>query len=313
MLSVLLRRLLVGIPMLFVVTIIMFLLSSLVPGDQARQILGEYATPEAVAALREQLGLNLPLYQQYWNWAADAMRGDLGRSIYSGEPVVEMLNDRVPVTASIVLFSTLVIAVVGATLGLLSAFRGGWLGRALDVFSLIGLAVPSFAVAVLLVALFAVTIRIFPATGFVDPTDSVGGWLMSLVLPVAAASLTGVTLVAKQMRDSTLDALTRDYVRVLRANGMRERSILFRHVLKNAAVPSVTILGIGAIASLTSTVFIENVFVLPGLGTVATQATLTHDLPVVLGLGVYFTVIAIAINFVVDAAYGMLNPKVRVS
>lgn len=311
MIPMLLRRLVLVIPMIIVVSVIMFLLASLVPGDQARAILGETATPEAIAALREQLGLNLPWYQQYLNWALSAVRGDFGSSIYSGEPVVSILAGRFPVTASLALLSTLVIAAAGISLGLMSALRGGVVGRILDAVSLFGLAVPSFAIAILLVSLFAVTVRVFPATGYTPIENGVGPWIWALVLPVIALSLGGTTLVAKQMRDSAKEALGKDFVRFLRANGVGEASILIRHVLKNAAIPSITILGIGAVAALTGTVFIENVFVLPGLGSLATQVTLNHDLPVLLGVGVLFTLIAVVISLVVDVLYGVLNPKVR--
>ncbi|HJB63736.1 MAG TPA: ABC transporter permease [Candidatus Microbacterium pullistercoris] len=302
-----------AIPILVIVSVVMFILSSIVPGDQARTILGENATPQAVAALREQMGLDLPLYLQYLNWAWDAVRGDLGASIYSGQSVVTIVGARFPVTGSLMLLATITIAVVGGGLGLMSALRGGWVGRMLDTASLVGLAVPSFAIAILLVSVFAVTVRIFPATGYVAFSDDPVGWLWALVLPVFALSLGGTTLVAKQMRDSVLDALSRDYVRMMRANGIPERSIIFRHVVKNASIPSMTIVGVGAVACLTSTVFVENVFVLPGLGTLATQSTLNHDLPVLLGLGVFFTLMVIAINLVVDVMYGVLNPKVRIS
>ncbi|GAA3668962.1 ABC transporter permease [Arthrobacter ginkgonis] len=308
-----LRRFAISVPMIVIVSMVMFLLSSIVPGDQAATILGEDATPEAVAKLREQLGLNLPLYQQYANWALGALRGDLGNSIYSGQSVVEILGDRLPVTVSLMVLSTLVIAVVGAGLGLLSAVKGGWLGRFLDALSLVGLAVPSFAVAVLFVSVFAVGLRIFPATGYAPLERGFGPWLMALALPVAAMSLSGTTLVAKQMRDSALDILARDSIRVLRANGISEASILYRHVLKNASIPATTIVGIGAIGALTGAVFVENVFVLPGMGSLATASTLNHDLPVLLGLSVYFTLVVLCINLVVDLVYGFLNPKVRVS
>ncbi|MCK6067310.1 ABC transporter permease [Microbacterium sp. dk485] len=311
MIGMLGKRLLLVIPMVLVVSIIMFLLASLVPGDQARTILGENASPEAVAALRKQLGLDLPPIQQYFNWALNALQGDLGSSIYSGEPVTSILAGRLPVTLSLMVLSTLAIGVVGIVLGLASALRGGWLGRVLDAISLVGLAVPGFAIAIFAVSLLAVTVRIFPATGYVPLHVSLGGWLWTLVLPVFALSLGGTTLVAKQVRDSAKDALAKDYVRFLRANGVSETSIVLRHVLKNAAIPAVTVLGIGAIASLTGTVFVENVFVLPGLGTMATQATLNHDLPVLLGIGVLFTLITVFINLLVDIVYGVLNPKVR--
>lgn len=313
MVSVLARRVLLAIPLVIIVSMVMFALSSLVPGDQARTILGENATPEQVEALREQMGLNLPLYRQYLDWALGALQGDLGASIFSGQSVVAIVAARFPVTASLMLLSTIVIAVIGGGLGLFSAMRGGWFGRFLDTASLIGLAVPSFAIAILLVSVFAVVIRVFPATGYVPFAESPGAWLWALVLPTLSLSLTGTTLVAKQMRDSVKDAFTRDYVRVMRANGISEKSILFRHIVKNASIPSVTVLGVGAIASLTGSVFVENVFVLPGLGTLATQSTLNHDLPVLLGLGVFFTVMVVVVNLVIDLLYGVLNPKVRVS
>jgi peptide/nickel transport system permease protein len=163
-----------------------------------------------------------------------------------------------------------------------------------------------------LVALFAVAVRIFPATGYTPLADNPLLWLRSLVLPVAALSLGGVTIVAKQMRDSALDVLARDYIRVLRGSGIRESSIIVKHVLRNAALPSLTVVGITVVGSLTGAVFIENVFVLPGLGSLVTQATVSHDLPVVLGVGVVFTVFVIIVNLAVDILYGVLNPKVRV-
>ncbi len=311
--SVLLRRVAIAIPLIIIVSMLMFLLASLVPGDQARTILGEEATPAQIAALREQLGLDLPLYQQYANWAVAAVQGDFGDSILTGQGVGSVLASRLPVTASLMILSTAIIAIAGGIFGILSALRGGWLGRVLDAVSLFGLAVPSFAVAILLASVFAVVLPIFPATGYVAFSTDPVGWLWALVLPAVASSLAGTTLVAKQMRDSVKDALARDYVRAMRANGISDTSILLRHVVKNASIPAVTVLGLGAVAALTGSIFIENVFVLPGLGTLATQATLNHDLPVLLGLGVLFTLMVVIVNLIVDLIYGVLNPKVRVA
>ncbi|WP_221583337.1 ABC transporter permease [Microbacterium sp. G2-8] len=309
----LLRRVAIAIPLIIIVSMLMFLLASLVPGDQARTILGEEATPAQIAALREQLGLDLPLYQQYANWAVAAVQGDFGDSILTGQGVGSVLASRLPVTASLMILSTAIIAIAGGIFGILSALRGGWLGRVLDAVSLFGLAVPSFAVAILLASVFAVVLPIFPATGYVAFSTDPVGWLWALVLPAVASSLAGTTLVAKQMRDSVKDALARDYVRAMRANGISDTSILLRHVVKNASIPAVTVLGLGAVAALTGSIFIENVFVLPGLGTLATQATLNHDLPVLLGLGVLFTLMVVIVNLIVDLIYGVLNPKVRVA
>lgn len=312
MIRLILTRLALSILLVLIASAAIFFLMSLVPGDPARTILGANATPDLVARLREQLGLDRPLAVQYGAWLAGLLHGNLGESVLSGDPVISLIVARIPVTLSLLLLSTLVIAGLGTLLGLLSAIRGGVLGRFLDAISLVGLALPSYWVAIVLVALFAVAIRIFPATGYTAFADDPGRWLLSLILPVAALSLGGVTIVAKQMRDSALDVLSRDYIRVLRATGIRERTILFKHILRNAALPSLTVLGITIVGALTGAVFVENVFVLPGLGSLVTQATTSHDLPVVLGVGVFFTLFVIVVNLAIDILYGVLNPKVRV-
>jgi peptide/nickel transport system permease protein len=193
-----------------------------------------------------------------------------------------------------------------------AAVRGGRLGRVIDVASLGGLALPNFWVAIVLVSIFAVKLGLLPATGYIGLTEDPARWIESLVLPVCALSLFGITILAKQTRDAVLEVLERDYVRMIRANGLSETRLLLKHVLRNAAIPVVTVVGLVAIGSLMGTVFVEQVFVLPGLGTLATQSTLDHDLPVILGIGVYFTLIVILVNLMVDLAYSMLNPRVRV-
>lgn len=311
MLTLILRRLALSVVLVLVSTLTIFVLMSLIPGDPARTILGEFATPESVERLREQLGLDRPLWEQYGEWMLGLLRGDLGTSIYSGEPVLKLLLLRAGVTFTLMAGTTLVIAVFGIALGLLSAVKGGWLGRALDVVSLIGFALPSFWIAIVFVLLFAVNIRLFPATGYIAPTTSLSGWAWSMVLPIAAASIGGITIVAKQMRDSARDVLARDYVRLLRATGIPRRRILLVHVLRNASVPTTTLIGVVAVGALSGAVFIENVFVLPGLGSLVVGATTRHDLSVVLGVGVCFAIIVIVINLLVEVAYALLNPKVR--
>lgn len=313
MLRLLVNRLALSIPLLFVVSVLVFGLASLVPGDAARTILGEQATPEAVAYLRTQLGLDQPWYDRYGSWLAGVLHGDFGTSILSGQDVGTTLNTRAGVTLSLVLTALVVSSVIGVALGLVSAVRGGVLGRVVDVVSLIGLALPNFWIAIVLVSLFAVRFRLFPATGYVPLSASPSEWISSLAMPVAALSLLGIAIIGKQTRDSVLDTLDAEYVRVLRANGLSERRIIGAHVLRNAAIPIVTAMGVVAVGMVGGSVFIESVFVLPGLGSLATQSTLDHDLPVILGLGVYFTVLVVVVNVLVDVAYGFLNPKVRAS
>jgi peptide/nickel transport system permease protein len=311
MIHLIVRRILISLPLLFAVSLVVFLLGSLVPGDPAQTILGVEATPDAIAALREKLGLDQPWYIQYGSWLSGLFHGDLGTSLYSGETVVSTLGARLPVTLSLVTLSTIVCTLAGIGLGMISAVRGGLLARAVDFLSLAGLALPNFWVAVVLVSLLAVKLRMFPATGYTPITTSASLWIIGLVLPVAALSLAGIATVAKQTRSATLDVLDRDYVRTLRACGVPEWSVLLKHTLRNASIPVSSVIGIHAIAGLDATVFVENVFVLPGMGSLATQATLDHDLPVIEGVALYFTVIVIIVNLAVDVAYGLLNPKVR--
>lgn len=304
-------RVITAIPLILLVSFIIFALESLVPGNPAETILGQNATPQNVAALDRQLGLNKPLLAGFWTWLDGVLHGHLGTSIISGESVGALLNGRLAVTLSLVILSVVVSAVVGVGLGLWSARRGGRIGAAIDVVSLTGLALPSFWVGTVLVATFAVKLKILPASGYDTIAQSPWGWIEHLILPVAALSMLGVASVAKQSRDAILTALEADYITMLRGNGMSEREILVKHVLRNAAMPIVTVLGVVAIGTLGGTVFVENVFVLPGLGSQATQSTVDHDLPVILGIGLYFTVLVVIINLLVDIAYGLLNPRAK--
>jgi peptide/nickel transport system permease protein len=309
---VVVRRLLLAAPLLFVVSALSFVLVSLTPGDAAREILGPTASPEEYAQLRQSLGLDQPIYEQYWHWLQHALAGDLGTSLLTGEEVTQAINVRLPTTLSLIVLSLLVIAVAGVSLGVLSAVRGGPVGRFVDTFSLLGYALPSFWVGALLVSLFAVKLGWFPAIGYVPLADSPEQWLRSLALPVIALSLHSVAVLVKQTREAMLDALGSEYVRMARANGIPERSLRYRHALKNASIRVITILGLITVGLLGGTVIVESVFALPGVGGLAVNASVRHDIPVVQGIVVYFTVIVVVVNLVIDVAYTWLNPKVRV-
>ena len=312
MLKLTARRLAMSVPLVLVATFFAFLLEWIVPGDAALTIGGTNATPAEYAALRAKLGLNRPLLTQYWSWLDGAVHGNLGTSIFTGQSVTSELSARLPVTLSLVVCSAVVCAIVGTLLGTLSALRRGVIGRAMDAVSVVGLALPSFWVGLVLISVFAVEFRIFPATGYTALDTSPAQWARGLVLPVAALALGGITYIAKQTRDSMLEVLNRDFIRALRASGISTARIIWRHALKNAAIPVVTVLGIVIVASLSGTVLVEAVFDLPGLGSLAEQATQQHDLPVLEGIVLYFTLITVAVNLIVDLTYGWLNPKVRV-
>jgi peptide/nickel transport system permease protein len=307
------RRILISIPLVLLVSLLTFVLEALTPGDTARTILGNNFTPQAYSQLRRQLGLDQPLMVQYGRWLAGAVHGNLGVSPISGLSVGGQIAQRLGVTLSLVACTLVVASVVGVALGVASAVRGGVLGRAVDVLSLVGFAVPSFWFALVLVAMFAVWARLLPATGYVPLTASPVGWARSLILPVLSLAMAPVAVIAKQTRDGLLDALDRDFVYVLRANGASEVSVVLRHGLRNAAIPVVTLAGLLSVGLLSGTVLIEAVFAMPGLGGLAVQSTTEHDLPTIQGVAVAFTVIVVIVNLLVDLAYGWLNPKVRVS
>jgi len=311
MLKVMRRWLLTAVPVVLIVSMLTFVLTSFVPGDPARTILGLSATPEQVDRLREQLGLDDPLPVRYGAWLWDVLHGDLGRSLSTGGSVATELGGRAQVTLSLLIVGTFVVAIVGVSLGVVSAVAGGSLGRFVDVVSLIGLAVPGFWLGLVLVAVFAVWLRIFPATGYISFATSPMGWMASLFLPVLTLAITGTAGLAKQTRSSVLDELGKDYVRMLRARGVSERRILLIHVLRNAGAPIVTVLGLMFIGLVGGAVLLEMVFVLPGLGSLTVNATRANDIPVILGVTLFLSLVVVTVNLIVEISYALLNPKVR--
>ncbi|MDQ4114352.1 MAG: ABC transporter permease [Actinomycetota bacterium] len=306
------RRLIFGVVLVFVVTGLSFLLVSLIPGDPARAILGVDATQDQVVALRHELGLDLPLYERYWTWLQGAVRGDFGTSISSRQPVTTVLEPRIGVTLVLLAGTLIVSTVIGVALGVAGAVRGGGVGRFVDAISLLGFAVPSFWIAAMAASILAVNMGLFPAAGYVPPSESVGGWLSSITLPVLALSAGGIGVVAKQTREAMLDVLGSEYIRMARASGLPSRSIVFRHALKNASVRVLTVLGLVAVGVLSGTVVVESVFALPGLGGALVDATTRGDYAVVQGLVTYFAVAVVVVNLLIDLAYVWANPKVRV-
>ena len=313
MLATIGHRLLLSIPLLLVVTLLTFVLNSLSPSDLARTMLGADGTQEQYLELRQELGLDRPVVVQYGAWLGKAFGGDLGASYLTKERVTAMLNPRLGVTLSIMVGVMLVCVTIGLLLGVLSALRGGWVGRTIDVLSLVGLMLPSFFVALLFIIVFAVWLRLLPATGYVMFSQSPAGWAQSLVLPILSVAFLPIANIAKQTREGMNDVLRRDFIRALRAGGVPERSVVWKHALRNAALPVVTVLGLVMIGAISGTVFVERVFVLPGLGSLAVDAAQQNDIAVLQGATLYFGLLAVAINLLVDLSYGWLNPRVRVS
>lgn len=309
----LLRRLLLSVPLLFVVSILTFLMVAIVPGDPAVRILGAGHTAAEYQALDQKLGLTAPLLVQYWHWVDGVLHGTLGTSLFTNQAVTGALAQRLPTTIWLVIGATLVTVVAGVALGLASAVWRGPLGRVVDAASWLGFAVPNFWLGLILVDFIAVKARLLPSTGYVPLGQDPGAWLRSLILPVLTLAAVGVTGIAKQTRDAMADVLGQEFIAALRMAGLPRRSLLLRHALRNAALPIVTAAGLFSIAMLGGTILVEQVFVLPGMGSLVVTAAADHDLPVIEGTVLYFTLIVIVVNLLIDLSYAWLNPKVRVT
>jgi peptide/nickel transport system permease protein len=311
MVGLIARRLLLSVPLVLIVTAISFALMSLLPGSVAETILGTQATPAKIAALNHQLGVDRPLVGQYTHWLQGAVRGDLGTSIVDGTPVASTLNAGLGVTLSLVLTALVLALTLGIAIGAYTAVARARLGRAVDALVLVGQATPGFCVALVLVLVFAVKLHALPAVGYTSLASSVSGWARSLVLPATALAVGMVGSVAKQTRAGMRETLGRPYIVGLRANGIAERRIVLKHGLRNAALPVITVTGLLFVGSLTGAVIIEQIFVLPGLGSALVAATAAHDVPMIQGVALYLALLVVAVNLVVDLAYAALNPRVR--
>jgi peptide/nickel transport system permease protein len=286
---------------------------SLGAGNVARLILGLQATPEDVAALNEQLGLNRPFIEQYGSWLVNALQLNLGQSWSMPETVNEVLFPRLSITLTIVSLTTVVSAVVAVVLGTVAALKGGWVDRVVQFIGLVGFAIPGFLVAFFLVTLFAIQIPIFNAVGYTEFSEDPTEWAKSVILPVAALALSGIASAAQQVRGSVKDALNMDYVRTLRARGLSFNRVVFKHVLRNAGGPALSIIGVQFVGMLGGAVLIEQIFAIPGLGPYAVASTAGSDIPAIMGLVVATALIVIVVNLVIDLLSAALNPKVRLS
>lgn len=305
------RWLVSSVLLMFAVTGLTFVLASLSPGSAVMAVLGDQTsyTPRQYQQVRHELGLDQSLPVQYWHWVWRLLHGSLGNDLFSGQPVTQALDARLGASLSLILGTVLVAGIVGVGAGVLSAVRGGLAGRVLDTAVVAGFAIPNFWLALVLIELLAVKVRAFPATGYVPFGTDPARWLASIALPVITLAIGTTAYIARQTRDAMLDVLSREFILALRARGLPVRSVLLRHALRNAAIPVVTALGVLFVGLLGGTVFIENVFAIPGLGQEVVSASSTHDLPMVEGVAFYFTVIVIIINLLVDLSYRALNPQ----
>ena len=313
MLSFFAKRIALALSQMLAISVIAFSLLYLSADGIARAILGEQATEAQVAAKTAELGLDRPLPVRYFEWLTSAFSGDLGRSYFTPQDVIDALLTRLPVTLSLLIATTIVAAIIAFGLGIAAAVYRGWLDRLVQVLSVLGYAIPGFLVALFLVVVFAINLKLLPATGFIPLTTDPAGWLRTMILPIAALSLGAIAATAQQVRGAMIDVLRADYVRTLRSRGLSEREIIFKHVLRNASSTGVTVLGLQFVGLLGGAIVVEQIFALPGLGTVAIQYTSRGDIPVVMGLVLLTALIVATVNLLVDLAVGLLNPKARIS
>ena len=316
MLSFLLRRIAAVLPVLLVVSLVVFLILRLAPGDPAAAIAGNNATNDDIAKIRTQLGLDSSIPVQYGIWMGRVLQGDLGYSFYLSKPVTELIAQRVEPTLALALGTIVLAVLLAVPLGTLAAWRlGGWLDRLLSGFSVAGFSIPVFVIGYVLIYLFSIRLEWLPVQGYKSLLGPSGAglwdWMRQLILPWMTLAMVYVALIARVTRASVSEALTEDYIRTARAKGLTETAVLLRHALANAAVPIVTVIGIGVALLIGGVVVTETVYAIPGLGSLTVDAVLNRDFPVIQGLVLMFSVSYVMVNLMVDLSYLFLDPRIR--
>nr|WP_252199480.1 ABC transporter permease [Brevibacterium sp. RIT 803] len=314
MVTFIVRRIVATIPVLLVVSIVVFMLVHLTPGDPARVILGAEAPMDQVAGLREEMGLNQPIFVQYWQWLTHAVQGDLGASVFMQQPVTQVLAERIGPTAALAIAAELIIVLVAVPLGIAAARRpGGAMDRSVMVVALIGMGIPSFVLAIFLVLIFGVVLQVLPTAGWAELSDGLGTYLSYLVLPAVSLAVVLSALVARMTRGSMMDVLAENFVQLARSIGMGETRIVYREVLRNASLPIITVLGTTFGSLITGAVVTETVFNIPGIGQLVVDSIGRRDYPVIQAVVLLGALLYVGLNFVIDLLYGFLDPRVRLN
>ncbi len=312
MTAYIIRRLLATIPVMVIVGIFVFMLLHLSPGDPAAIIAGDNATEANIAAIRARLGLDRPLHEQFFDWAWSTMRGDLGTSMFSNLPVTTLVMQRAEPTIALTITTLCVAITLAITFGVLAAWKAGsLLDRVVMAFAVMGFSVPVFVVGYMLVYVFAMQLRWVPVQGYMTIWDGFWPWLQRLILPSIALGLAYVALIARITRASMLEVLAEDYIRTANAKGVATNRVLLRHALKNAAVPIVTVIGIGVALLISGVVITESVFNLPGVGRLVVDAIARRDYPIIQGVMILFAGVYVLVNLAVDITYTFLDPRIR--
>ncbi len=306
------RRVLATIPVMAVVALFVFSLLYIAPGDPAAIIAGDQASPDDVARIRASLGLDRPFLVRFGAWVWDVLNGDLGTSIFTSLPVSHMIAQRIEPTLSLMVLTLLLSVAVAVPLGVLAASRHGtWIDRLVMLLAVAGFSVPVFVVGYVLAYVFALQLDLFPVQGYTPVADGLGSWLSHLLLPAVTLGSAFVALIARITRATMLEVLSQDYVRTAKSKGAGQRSILFVHALKNAAVPVVTVIGLGVAGLIGGAVVTESVFAIPGIGRLVVDAILRRDYPVIQGVVLLFSFVYVLVNLGVDLLYTVFDPRIR--
>ncbi|WP_128563556.1 ABC transporter permease [Methylobacterium crusticola] len=305
-------RLAATLPVMGVVAVIVFALLRLAPGDPAAILAGDAATPEQIAAIRARLGLDQPMLEQFGGWLWRLLHGDLGTSIISNQPVARLIGDRIEPTLALACTTILFAVAVAVPLGVVAAWRHGtWVDRGVMAFSVIGFSVPVFVLGYLWIFGVAMNLRLLPVQGYVSLAQGFGPFIERLILPTLTLSVIYIALIARTTRASMLEVLGEDYIRTARAKGVREPRVLTRHALRNAAVPVISVIGLGIALLISGVVVTESVFNLPGLGRLTVDAVLARDYPVIQGVILLFSALYVLVNLGIDLAYLLFDPRIR--
>jgi peptide/nickel transport system permease protein len=307
-----LRKLFAMLATVFLVSMITFITFEIIPGDPVLARLGVDADEAQIRALSEELGLDEPLSKRFFGWITGLFTGDLGQSIRYSRPVSELILDRLPVTLSLALISMALIVIIGVPLGILSARYGDRLpGISISIVSQIGMAVPSFWTGIILMYIFGLTLRWVSPGGYtpwsVDPVEA----FKSLLLPAVAIALPSIATVTRYTRNTVMEQMKNDYVRLAFSKGLKMNAVLFRHVLKNALIPVITVLGMITANILGGSIVIEQVFTLPGVGRLLINAISVRDLPLVQGMVLYISLVIVVTNFLIDIVYTLIDPRIK--
>jgi peptide/nickel transport system permease protein len=310
--GILLRRLGSAVPIMLIVSLITFGMIHMIPGDPAVAIAGLSATAEQIANIRHDLGLDQPVLGQLWHWYANLLTGDLGRSLLLGQPVVQVMLQRLPVTLALSAYALVLTLAIGLTSGIVAALKHNtWIDQATMVFAMLGISLPNFYLGLLMIILFAVDLGWLPTGGYIAFTDNPPGWLATSTMPAISLALLLAGLLARITRSTMLEVLRQDYIRTARAKGLPNHRVVLKHALANALIPITTVVGIIISLLISGSVVTETLFSIPGIGQLLTQAVLNRDYPMVQGGLLIATALLVLVNILVDVCYALLDPRVR--